>query len=76
MFAKDARLSGLKAYVDDSGEGRWSVQEAVDNAVPAPVLTLALMERFRSRKENDFGDRVLAGLRNEFGGHAVVRKEK
>lgn len=76
MFAKDARLSGLKAYVDDSGEGRWSVQEAVDNAVPAPVLTLALMERFRSRKENDFGDRVLAGMRNEFGGHAVVRKEK
>ncbi|MFZ5425891.1 MAG: phosphogluconate dehydrogenase (NAD(+)-dependent, decarboxylating) [Thermodesulfobacteriota bacterium] len=76
MFAKDARLDGLKAYVDDSGEGRWSVQEAVDNAVPAPVLTLALMERFRSRKENDFGDRVLAGLRNEFGGHAVVRKEK
>ena len=76
MFAKDARLEGLKAYVDDSGEGRWSVQEAVDNAVPAPVLTLSLMERFRSRRDNDFGDRVLAGLRNEFGGHAVVRKEK
>jgi 6-phosphogluconate dehydrogenase len=76
MFAKDARLNGLAAFVEDSGEGRWSVQEAVDNAVPAPVLTLSLMERFRSRKANDFGDRVLAGLRNEFGGHAVVKKEK
>jgi len=71
MFSKDARLSGLKAYVDDSGEGRWSVQEAVENAVPAPVLTLSLMERFRSRQENSFADRVLAALRHEFGGHAV-----
>lgn len=76
MFAKDARLSELAAFVQDSGEGRWSVQEAVDNAVPAPVLTLSLMERFRSRQDNSFADRVLAGLRNEFGGHAVVRKEK
>ena len=71
MFSKDARLSGLKAYVEDSGEGRWSVQEAVENAVPAPVLTLSLMERFRSRQENAFADRVLAALRREFGGHAV-----
>jgi 6-phosphogluconate dehydrogenase len=76
MFAKDPRLEQLTAFVQDSGEGRWSVQEAVDNAVPAPVLTLSLMERFRSRRDNDFGDRVLAGLRNEFGGHAVVKKGK
>jgi len=74
MFAKDARLSGLRAYVEDSGEGRWSVQEAVENAVPAPVLTLSLMERFRSRQENSFANRVLAALRHEFGGHAVKEK--
>jgi 6-phosphogluconate dehydrogenase len=72
MFTKDARLEGLAAYVEDSGEGRWSVQEAVDNAVPAPVLTLSLMERFRSRLGNSFGDRVLAALRHEFGGHAIT----
>ena len=71
MFAKDARLAGLKAYVEDSGEGRWSVEEAVANGVPAPVLTLSLIERFRSRQDNSFADRVLAALRREFGGHAV-----
>jgi len=74
MFAKDARLSGLTAYVEDSGEGRWSVEEAVENAVPAPVLTLSLMERFRSRQENSFANRVLAALRHEFGGHAVKER--
>jgi 6-phosphogluconate dehydrogenase len=72
MFARDGRLEKLAAYVEDSGEGRWSVQEAVDNAVPAPVLTLSLMERFRSRQDNSFSDRVLAALRHEFGGHAVT----
>ena len=76
MFQKDARLSNLAPFVEDSGEGRWSVQEAVANAVPAPVLTLSLMERFRSRQTNSFADRALAAMRHEFGGHAVTAKEK
>lgn len=73
-FGKSPRLENLQAYVDDSGEGRWTVDAAVELAVPAPVLSLSLMERFRSRQENDFGNRVLAALRNEFGGHAVKTK--
>ncbi|GAB6176938.1 decarboxylating 6-phosphogluconate dehydrogenase [Desulfobaculum senezii] len=75
-FAGDARLEDVAAFVEDSGEGRWTVAEAVDAAVPAPVLTLALMERFRSRQENSFADRLLAALRAEFGGHAVKRPNK
>ncbi|WP_027182798.1 phosphogluconate dehydrogenase (NAD(+)-dependent, decarboxylating) [Desulfovibrio inopinatus] len=74
MFSDDPHLDGLEAYVDDSGEGRWTVSEAIDTAVPTPVLTLALMERFRSRQPDFFGDRVLAALRNQFGGHAVKKK--
>ncbi len=62
----------IKGWVADSGEGRWTVAEAIDHDVPAPVITLSLIERFRSRREPDsFTDRVLAALRNEFGGHAV-----
>ncbi len=68
---KDPRLEGLAPFVEDSGEGRWTVDSAVELAVPAPVLTLALMERFRSRQDNSFADRLLAALRNEFGGHAT-----
>ena len=70
-FAKNADLGGIQGYVADSGEGRWTVQEAVDLDVPAPVITLALQARFRSRQEQSFGARVIAALRNEFGGHAV-----
>ncbi len=68
---KNPKLDGLAAYVSDSGEGRWTVQEAVDLDVPAPVITLSLIERLRSRVENSFADRLLAAMRNEFGGHAV-----
>jgi len=65
-------LEAIKGWVADSGEGRWTVAEAIDHDVPAPVITLSLIERFRSRREPDsFTDRVLAALRNEFGGHAV-----
>ncbi len=64
-------LANLKGWVADSGEGRWTVQEAIDRDVPAPVITLALLTRFRSRQEDSYGARVLAALRNEFGGHAV-----
>ena len=65
-------LADLKGWVADSGEGRWTVAEAIARDVPAPVITLALLQRFRSRRQPDsFSDRVLAALRNEFGGHAV-----
>lgn len=75
-FSKSAELSDITGYVEDSGEGRWTVQQAVDTGVPAEVITLSLMRRFRSRQQDPFTDRVLAALRREFGGHAVVSKEK
>ena len=65
-------LSHLKGWVADSGEGRWTVQEAIDRDIPAPVITLSLQVRLRSRQDESYGARVLAALRNEFGGHAVV----
>ncbi len=68
---EDPKLDNLEAYVDDSGEGRWTVQESIDLAVPAPVITLALQQRFRSRQDGPFGAKMLAALRNQFGGHAV-----
>jgi 6-phosphogluconate dehydrogenase len=70
-FARDASLSAIKGWVADSGEGRWTVQEAIDLDVPAPVITLSLQTRFRSRQADSFGAKVIAALRNEFGGHAV-----
>jgi 6-phosphogluconate dehydrogenase len=74
-LAEDPKLESLRAYVDDSGEGRWTVQESIDLGVPAPVITLSLQQRFRSRQEEPFGARMLAALRNQFGGHAVRRTE-
>ena len=74
-FASDPRLQTIKGYVEDSGEGRWTLQQAVDTDVPAPITALALFARFRSRQENTFSDRVLAALRREFGGHAVKEKK-
>ena len=73
LFSKDPDLSGLGPRVDDSGEGRWSVIEAVDQGVAAPVLAASLFARFSSRDENSFANRLLAGLRNEFGGHATSK---
>jgi 6-phosphogluconate dehydrogenase len=64
-------LDHLKGWVADSGEGRWTVQEAIDRDVPAPVITLSLLNRLRSRQDDSYGAKVLAALRNEFGGHAV-----
>jgi 6-phosphogluconate dehydrogenase len=64
-------LDHLKGWVADSGEGRWTVQEAIDHDVPAPIITLSLLTRFRSRQDDSYGAKVLAALRNEFGGHAV-----
>jgi 6-phosphogluconate dehydrogenase len=70
-LADDQDLTNLKGWVADSGEGRWTVQEAIDKDVPAPVITLSLQTRFRSRQDDSYGAKVLAALRNEFGGHAV-----
>jgi 6-phosphogluconate dehydrogenase len=70
-FEKDPGLESIRGWVEDSGEGRWTVMEAIDRAVPAEVLALALMSRFRSRQADSFRDKVIAALRNEFGGHAV-----
>lgn len=70
-LAEDEDLAGVKAWVPDSGEGRWTVFEAVDLDVAAPVITMALQRRLRSRAEAPFADKLLAALRNQFGGHAV-----
>ena len=71
---EDPKLEKLEAYVDDSGEGRWTVQEAIELAVPAPVISSSLYARFRSRQPQPFGARLLAALRNQFGGHAVRQR--
>jgi 6-phosphogluconate dehydrogenase len=73
-FANDPNLDQITGYVDDSGEGRWTVMESIDHAVPAPVIALSLYMRFRSRQADSFSAKVLAALRNEFGGHAVHKK--
>ncbi len=70
-LAEDQDLTHLRGWVADSGEGRWTVQEAIDKDVPAPVITLSLLTRFRSRQDDSYTGKVLAALRNEFGGHAV-----
>jgi 6-phosphogluconate dehydrogenase len=75
-FRKDGDLESIQGYVEDSGEGRWTVQQAIDSGVPAPVLAAALFQRFRSRMLDSFSDKLLAALRNEFGGHAVVTTDE
>lgn len=71
---EDPALEGLDAWVEDSGEGRWTAHEAIDLGVPAPVITQALFARFRSRLPRNFGDRLLAALRARFGGHPLPRR--
>ena len=70
---EDPRLENLKGYVQDSGEGRWMIADAIEKDVPVPTLTLALFTRFRSRQTESFAEKMLAALRNAFGGHAVKR---
>jgi 6-phosphogluconate dehydrogenase len=72
---QDADLSALEGYVEDSGEGRWTLHEAIERGVPLPVITAALFTRFRSRENNPFSERLLAALRNQFGGHAVKKRD-
>ncbi|MFO0753858.1 MAG: decarboxylating 6-phosphogluconate dehydrogenase [Thermodesulfovibrionales bacterium] len=75
-FRKDRDLSRIGGYVEDSGEGRWTVQQAVEMGVPAPLTALSLFGRFRSREKEPFSDKLQAALRREFGGHEVVAEEK
>ena len=72
-LAEDPKLESIQAYVEDSGEGRWTVQESIDLAVPAPVISQSLQARFRSRQEQPFGAKLLAALRQQFGGHPVKK---
>jgi len=74
-FAEDPTLSEIQGYVQDSGEGRWTVQAAIDEDVPAPVITLSLLARFVSRQDESFSAKVIAALRNQFGGHAVKMED-
>jgi len=71
-FREDLKLDEITGYVEDSGEGRWTVQQAVETGVPVPVMALSLFQRFRSRQRDPFADRVIAALRREFGGHSVT----
>jgi len=73
-FSRDDQLAAIRGYVEDSGEGRWTVEEAMRLDVPAPVITLSLLARLRSRQEESFGAKVIAAVRNAFGGHAVQTK--
>ncbi len=72
---KNPTLDGMEAYVSDSGEGRWTVFEAIDLNVSAPVITESLIRRLRSREQNNFTDRMISIMRNEFGGHAIKKSE-
>jgi 6-phosphogluconate dehydrogenase len=75
-FARDGRLEDLKGIVEDSGEGRWTMAQALETGVPVPVIALSLMARFRSRETDTFSDRLVAALRREFGGHAVQENKE
>jgi 6-phosphogluconate dehydrogenase len=70
-FEEDPDLAKIRGWVDDTGEGRWTVQAAIEESVPAPVITLSLLSRFVSRQEESYSAKVVAALRNQFGGHAV-----
>ncbi len=73
-LAENPSMEGIAPWVSDSGEGRWTVAEAIDLDVPAPVISLALIQRLRSRDEESYADRLLAAMRNQFGGHAIKRE--
>lgn len=72
----DQDLSSIRGYVEDSGEGRWTITEAIEKNIPAPVITHSLLVRLRSRQEESYGAKILAALRNQFGGHAAFKKDK
>jgi 6-phosphogluconate dehydrogenase len=73
-LGRNPTMQGIAPWVADSGEGRWTLQEAIDLDVPAPVIALSLMARLRSRDNDSFADKLLAAMRNEFGGHAIKKE--
>jgi len=73
---EDQNLSDIKGWVADSGEGRWTVKEAIDQDVPAPVISLALMMRFASRRDENYAAKLLAAMRNKFGGHVELKSDR
>jgi 6-phosphogluconate dehydrogenase len=75
-LARDPKLAAFTGFVEDSGEGRWTIEAAIEEAVPAEVLTAALFARFRSRQEHTFGEKLLSAMRSEFGGHVEGALEK
>ncbi|CAN5524281.1 decarboxylating 6-phosphogluconate dehydrogenase [soil metagenome] len=75
-LAKDPGLEGISGFVEDSGEGRWAIEAAIDQRTPAPAIAVALFNRFASRREDTFTNRMIAALRHEFGGHAVQPRER
>jgi 6-phosphogluconate dehydrogenase len=75
LDARGSDLAGIAGYVEDSGEGRWTIEEAIDQAVPLPVITAALYARFASRQDESFAAKINAALREQFGGHAVKRRD-
>ena len=74
-LGEDHELSEIQAFVDDSGEGRWTVEESIELSVPAPVISASLQARFRSRQDQPFGSKLLAAMRNKFGGHAIKKTD-
>lgn len=72
----DSELSGIKGWVEDSGEGRWTVMEAIEQSVPAPVITMSLLRRFESRQDDSYAAKMLAALRNQFGGHVIKHQDQ
>jgi len=74
LFEEHPKLESIKDYVQDTGGGRWTVREAIDLEIPAPVITISLLERFQSRLPDSFSAKLIAGLRKQFGGHAVKKK--
>ena len=74
-LVEDSNLDWVEPYVEDTGEGRWTVQEGIDLSIPLPAITLSLQMRFRSRQSDSYGARLLAALRNQFGGHSIHRKQ-
>lgn len=75
-LAEDTNLSNIKGWVEDSGEGRWTVMEAIDQNIPAPVITMSLLRRFESRQDESYAAKMLAALRNQFGGHTIKRPDE
>lgn len=75
VFRQDPSLESVRGDVEDTGEGRWTVMEAIEESIPAPVITLSLLQRFRSRQESSFSAKVIAALRGQFGGHEIKRRE-